>query len=210
MSDSIPSLRAVPVVSKNREAVMDDFDERRGQEDVLSELVALNTATLATEFKENADDARRTVCEALLNRERFEPRLVEDRLIHASMAKIVGRDIDFDPEIVDEAEVWERAVTKTIVRAWIEWSQGHPQFALLELPRLRDRQQAEERIGPQGGAVNLMTLYIWCGAVDALVHGERSEAARLWKRAIAVASSFGADASLLVQWTYAASFFPTN
>jgi hypothetical protein len=212
MSDSIPSLRAVPIVPKNREAAMDDFDERREQEDVLGELVALNTATLAIDFKESPHEARHLVEAALGSRARFEPRIVEDHLIAASMAKIVGQDIPFDPEAVREAEAeaWERKVTKTIVRAWIEWAKGRPEVALVELPLLRMRQHEEERIGVKSGAVNLMALYLWAGAVEALARGENVEATRLWKRALDVACSFGADASLLVQWTYAASFFPMN
>lgn len=211
MTDSVPSLRAIPVPVAFDEVIPEHFDERRQQAEVLNELEALNAASLATEHRENPDAARRLVTCALDARERLHPLFVEECAIPAAMAKIVGRDmIPFTDFPLTEGTGWECTVTRTIIRGWLAWAQGEPEIALIELPHLVARQHDEEHLDACTGAVNLMTLYIWCGAVEALARGEREKSARLWKRAMAVASSFGADASLLVQWTYAASFFPVN
>ena len=212
MPDSVPSLRAVPSVPRLDEVVMDSFDERRKQDELLIELDALNAASLATEHKEGSDEARRLVMQALRTRERVTPLDIEEQVIPVAMARIVGSPVasftDFPP--ATDATEWEHVVSRTVVRAWVAWVQGIPEVASSEIARLRARQQNEEHIDARSGAVNLMALYLWAGAVEALARGERPESFRLWKRAIEVVTSFGADASLLVQWTFAATFFPVH
>jgi hypothetical protein len=213
MPDSTPSMRAVPAVPSINEVVVEDFDERRKQDELLIELDALNAAAAAAEHKENAVGARNLVRQALTARSKLEPIVVEERVITAAMTKIVGADpepffIHF-PTNPDTNE-WERWVTRTIIRAWLAWTQGQPNITLKETATVRERQDSQQQLNIKTGAVNCMALYIWAGAIEHLARGDNAEAIKFWKRAMGIASSYGADASLLIQWTYAASFFPVN
>ena len=209
MTDSTPSIRAYPSTlpepaEEERELLT------RSADNILSEMRALNAAGRAVTQKSNMTEARDLVRIALADRS-MSMDTVEDRLTCAAMAKVIGAQSVFyavSPPPIDST--WENTVKQTVAHAWIALVEGDRSIALDLLPRLRARQYDEERVQGRRGGVNLMAMYFWMNAVEALARDDRSEAERLWKRALEVGSHFGTDSTTIVSWTYVATFFPTD
>ncbi len=62
---------------------------------------------------------------------------------------------------------------------------------------------------PDDEAVQAMAIRAWAGALVALLQHDRTEARRLWRRAMDIAGSFGVESQQAITWTYMATFFPT-
>jgi hypothetical protein len=186
-----------------------DFAPSVSADLLIAEMGALNDAAAAVEHQVAANDARKRVRHAYVAR--AEALSVEDRVILAGMAKIIGEDPgDFAVEPPSADESWERQVTETVAHAWIELSLGRTASAIDLIPRIRARQPDEQRVEGRSGAVNLMAMYFWMTAIEAMARGDRPTARRFWKRALDVGSNFGTDSHLMVSWTYVATFFPTD
>jgi hypothetical protein len=218
-TDSIPSLRALPAVLPSGELnaefddAIEDFDDRRTMGELIDEMDAVTAVRRVIERREDPEEARRLVSHAFMARRVLEPHVVEDYAIVCAMAKIVGEDVT--PFLVPAAsldeEVWTKYATRTVLNAWTLWASGKTREALDSVASFRVRQQNAGGPGHEKtrtGAINLMAVYFWAGAIEALTVENRTEALRLWRRALEVAVRHGTNSSLLIQWTYAASFFP--
>lgn len=211
MPDSTPSLRAYPPVRSFEVEVSEmDTPNARPADEILAEMRALNAAGQAVECKSTMTEARSIVANVFASRANTASN-IDGLLISAAMAKIIGEDVK--PFLVEmpRSGPWDRIVLETIAHAWTRCVAGHPEVAIELLPKLRARQHEEES-PPRGrpDAVNLMAMYYWMSAVEALANGNRVEAERLWRRALEVGAHFGTDSHLLVSWTFAATFFPTD
>ncbi len=211
--DSIPSLRALPAVPSTGAldcSSTDDFDERWTVEDIMSEMNALNAAGRAVRLQGDPEEAKQLVAGVLTTRAAVVPHLVEEYAIPCAMAKIVGADVTpfLVPAAPDEEEVWTTYTVRTVLNAWTLWAAGSIGDAKSSLLRFRDRQHREETVKTRKGGVNLMALYFWAGAIEALANEKRPEAMRLWNRALELSATHGTSSSTLIQWTFVASFFP--
>jgi len=192
------------------DSMVDEHDLEGDPELMLAEIKALQSAWRAIEHVSETDEARRIIAD-IFPRRCASPTTVEDNAVCASMAKIIGEDAaPFRVARSVSEEKWEQHVLQTIACAWFDWSQGNVETARDVIPKLRAAQQSAQQTGQRKGAINLMTLYMWASAIEALINGDRKESQRLWKRALDLGSHFGTDSHPVVSWTYAASFFPTN
>lgn len=201
-----PNHTAIPPQRVLNEMGEQDFEVTRDPEEVFLETEALNAAARLVDFDGNISEVIVLVRKAM--RRRSTATRPEDRMVDCAMARIVGDKVRVNAESIPlDANGWARYVTRSVVRAWIAWAAGDSSKALEELTRLKEAQHTKELVGERSGAVNLMTLYFWASAVEALAHGDPVASRKLWKRAMEVGSTFGTDSNLLVQWAYAGSFF---
>lgn len=175
-------------------------------EEALLEIDALNQAARVADLQGDPMEATNLVRKAKLRR--APSNRPEDRLIQCAMNRIVGDPLSEEDRSFVSGLTWEDSVTEGLIGSWICWALGERREALEGIRGIRNRQQNEEHVG--GGAVNLLSLYFWAGAIEALAQENVSLSKKLWKRAIEVASSFGTESSLLIQWAYAGSFFRSN
>ena len=180
----------------------------------LAEIDAVSAGIRVVDRREDAEEARRLVASVLEARRGLTPHVVEDYAIVCAMAKIVGEDVT--PFVVPAPhvteETWTRFATRAVLNAWTLWAAGKPEKALDSVADFYVRQQDVGGPGHErtrAGGVNLMTLYYWSKAIESLARGDRSEALRIWRRALEVAVRHGTNSSVLIQWTYVASFFPS-
>lgn len=184
-----------------------DLTHLRDPEELLLELDALNEASRVADHQGDPVQAEGLVREALLRR--TSSRRPEDHLVLCAMNLIVGNTPTLEPSpYVVESQGWVDDLTEGLIGCWICWALGEKQEAIEGLQAIRDRQQTEEH--GSSGAVNLLTLYFWTGALEALTRENVSQSKKMWRRAIEVASSHGTESSLLIQWAYAGTFFRSN
>lgn len=159
----------------------------------LLESRALSKALECVEGQEDCEQARELTREALSCSR--EPGLL-GLILRCAMTKVLG-----DLPIVEglpEAEPLIPAFVETS-RRWLIWVTGSP------LPEIPFSQ------GASWGAIQDLALTYWSKAVEALSIGaSRKEARRLFRRATDFSSSYGVPINQAIQWTYAASFFPTT
>lgn len=135
----------------------------------------------------------------------MEPTDATTSLVLASMAKILALDDlplgDFEPE----SGPADQQAFVLISKAWIAWSQGDLQTARSLLG------QVETHLSSiRGGAIHLIALSHWKCAIQQLLEGDRTEAWRLFRRAIDFGGQMGTETNPAIQWSYVASFFEHN
>lgn len=179
----------------------------RSAAEMIAETRALNEAGKAVESKQT-DAAIRLVRNLYASRRSCTS--VEDTITLAAMAKILGDSVEPHINPIPTEGPWDKIVLETVAHVWISCMAGRPEVARRLLPEIRAKQHEDEGIEGRKGAVNLMSMYYWTIAVEALANGDRKEAKRFWKRALEVGSHFGTDSHMIVSWTYVATFFPTH
>jgi hypothetical protein len=101
-----------------------------------------------------------------------------------------------------------QTITEWVAFAWIAWACG----------KADERLEAEiegflmappvEGPKPRGGYLHRMALQQCLSAVQALLTNDYVEAQRRFRRAIKFGTEYGTSSNPVIQWTYAASFFP--
>jgi tetratricopeptide (TPR) repeat protein len=104
---------------------------------------------------------------------------------------------------------WEGCCYETGIRAWLSLTEGDLEETKRLVQSIRDLQETNESCAGRSGAIHLLGLYLWLGALDHQAKGNLTEAKRLWDRAIKLSGSYGTESSVIIRWAYAATFFPT-
>jgi hypothetical protein len=171
---------------------MMDFKHDPALRRILAENAALFAALSFVEDGGDPANVRKKVADVLLDHEALD---LQSQTIHVAMTRIVGSKVEV-PSVRTESK---RHAFGVIARAWITWaSGGNTDEALQEL-------QSETISGK--GAINLMALQPWAEAVASLLSNDLPEARRLFRRATEIGSQLGTEANIVIQWTYAATFF---
>lgn len=170
------------------------------QDPALRRIVDENAAlSLALEFVEDGGDAnavRKSVTNVLLDHETPD---LSSQIIHVAMARII--DLYCSPPSI--APTTKPTDFEIIARAWLTWVyKGNTLEALRELQPITIGNNLVN-----GGAINFMVLQPWAFAVEALLLGALPDARRLFRRATDIGSQLGNEANVVIQWTYAATFF---
>lgn len=171
---------------------------------IAHELEALQAAQLVAEQDGDPAEAR-LLCRTYLCQ--LDPETIEDRVVEASIQKILGQQVSLIVCEPIQDTTWEAFVAETLAQAWISWAAGDDASALATVDRLRTTQKAKETFLDESGAVHLLTLSFWSEAVLLLVAGDRPDARRFFKRAIEMGAQFGTDSHPMISWAYASSFF---
>lgn len=177
---------------------------------IISEMKALNAAAACLEQKIPALDAMELV-RRVLEEKPVEP-TTECTVIRSAMTKILGIQSDAKvPPPVRNSE-WDTLTGDTIAYAWLSLINGNPKVALDVLPRLRAEQHDNQKISAKArkGSINLMSMYFWLTAVEALANGDKTSSRQYWLKAIDIGSHFGTESHLMVSWSYVATFFPSS
>jgi hypothetical protein len=183
----------------------EEFNVTQDPEEMLLELDALNAAANVVEGRTSANGVRDFI-RSVLNKRSTSPD-IENILVTSAMTRVAGLAVSPVSSMLQPTN-WAKRVAQTVAIAWIGWASGQVNTTETLLKKLRNEQRTEEYVQESSGAVNLMSLYFWAGAVEALAQEDLSTSKRLWKRSLEVGSTFGTSSSLLVQWSYTASFFP--
>lgn len=87
---------------------------------------------------------------------------------------------------------------------WMQWARGDSPVGMLA--------PDERRMHPTEvvhSALDVMALTAWVEAVENLQNGDLSTGRRYFRRATVLGGEYGTVSNPVIQWTYAASFFPT-
>jgi hypothetical protein len=172
----------------------------------MAEADALDAAIEAIESPAQGREAREIV-RAL---PRGDGATLPDLTMRRAIAWITGEPFDetVQGELGWDGNPWEAACYEACLLAWNAWADGEVDDAARRLQAMRRDQASQESADGRTGAIHLLSLYFWLGALDRLAHGDRDEAQRLWRRAMGVGSQYGTESVPLIRWTFAASFFP--
>lgn len=171
----------------------------------MAEADALDTALEAIENPARIREAR----EALKALPRGESGNLPEMIVRRAIAKLLGEPFhEGVPTLHWEGVSWEGACYEAGLLAWLSWADGEVDDAARRIQTVRDSQRSLEACDGRPGAIHLLSLYLWLGAIDRLAHGDREEAKRLWRRAMDVGSQYGTESHPAIRWTYAASFLP--
>ena len=158
---------------------------------VFVEMDALNRAlNLVDEGVGTAEEARkliRSACEGM-----GAPEDVSGFVVLTAMRHVLGLPQDPPPQAPIPIE---RHLSEAVALAWTGWIRGEP-VALERAKALLD-------VSEDLGAMEAMALRYW---VDAMEADKTDDGRRLWKRALEVSSSFGAESHPVLQWAYVATW----
>lgn len=102
-----------------------------------------------------------------------------------------------------EGGSWHQRAIAMACFSWIGWAvRGDQKSIEFALKQLRGEISSEK------SAIEAMTLDHWGTAIEHLVANRMGDARKSYQRAITLGSHYGATSNPVVQWTYAASFFP--
>ena len=161
---------------------------------VFVEMDALNRALLVIdEGVGTAEEARKLIRSAADSQP--SPEDVSGFAILTAMRHVLGLAQDPPPQAPIPIE---RHLSEAVALAWVGWIRGEP-VALERAKALLD-------VSEQLGAMEAMALRYW---VDAMEAERTDEGRRLWKRALEVSSSFGAESHPVLQWAYVATWLGT-
>jgi hypothetical protein len=174
---------------------------------VVAEAEALEDALQAITLPDRANAVR----ESLRALPRGDDTSLAEITMRRAMALITGEPFTPQPPkgIGWEDTSWETFCYKTCLLAWNAWADGQAEEASKLLQTMRDAQRSQESADGRLGAIHLLSLYLWLGALDRLAHSDRDESQKLWRRAMEVGSQYGTESAPLIRWTFAASFFPS-
>jgi hypothetical protein len=187
------------------------MDEQFGEGDpevkrIIAEMNALNTALQALDNPQEVPNALRLVRQ--VRETHLEPETFEGFVILVAMSKIVAAQAPTNPPRLLLGHPWTTHVFEQVGLAWVAWTAQRSPEALRCIYRLRDVQKERELGEDRSGAIQLLALYDWARAVEALANEMPTEAERFFKRATAIGASFGTESHPVVLWTMAASLFP--
>jgi len=164
---------------------------------VIAEGHALTSALAVLEDRASVDSARRA-CALYL--ERHDVDSVEGLAIDCALRRICGLPPPTytSIQLVEVPASFEDVLLQEGVIRWLEWA--GVEHSLIEGAARETR---------SASALNRMALAQWLEAVDRLRRGDEAEARRFFRRAVTLGGAYGTPSNPLIQWTYAASFFPS-
>ncbi len=169
---------------------MDEVDK------VIAEGRALTRSLAVIEAGASIDEARLSCLTYL---EQHTADNVENIAIDCALRKICGLTPttyrDTHPVVLTSGE--EVLLHEGVIR-WLEWATGVRPSLLV----------VEPRVTLTTSVMNRMALTQWIEGVDHLRRGNESEARRYFRRAVTFGGIYGTPSNPMIQWTYAASFFP--
>lgn len=165
--------------------------------EALASHTVLNTALDSLEDPRQREKALRLVRESY-NRIALRPS-PSDQLIRGAQAKILGKPLSDIKLTDDKAKGADARVFEAFAQAWLAWAAGRDPTAYLS-PKTKEG-------GEYGGAIHLMALEPWGGAIRELHEGSIDEARRLFRRSMELGGQCGTETNDAIQWTYAATFF---
>lgn len=166
---------------------------------VIAEGHALTRALAVVEAGASADEARR-FCSKYLEHHTADS--VENVVIDCALRRICGllQTTYNDPHIFKPSSSLEDFLLEEGAIRWVDWACG------VSLPfevALSSSLRSES-------ALNRMALTQWIEAVVQLQRGSSTEGRRYFRRAMTLGATYGTVSNPVIQWTYAASFFPTG
>jgi hypothetical protein len=163
-------------------------------ESILLESQALSEVLRCVEGNCATESAKKLTKEVLSSWVDNDEGLLE-LVLQCAMSKVVGNSL---PTIEEFPKRFPRALPFVETsREWLSWVTG---TSIPEAPLFQE---------DSSGAIQNLALTYWSGAVESLLR-EDSQAQRLFRRATEFSSSYGVFFNQAIQWTYAASFFPTT
>lgn len=173
---------------------------------VIAEGRALSLALNVIEGDTDADEARRATQRVY---DRCDPDSLSDWVQAFAACRILGlkfrglvaallttEDLIEDPQ--------ERDLFEATAYAWIIWASKTPDNS----GYLHRLQAARESFQEREGLLHQLALGYWAGAVEQLFLGDDGEARRLFRRTADVGGQLGTETNPVIQWTFAATFFP--
>jgi hypothetical protein len=164
---------------------------------VMAEGRALTRSLAVIETGASIADARLSCLVCL---EQHVANSVETIAIDCALRKICGlASTTYKDAHLSEAptSLEEFLLHEGVVR-WLEWATNEPSTLML--------------VEPQGtrsvSVLDRMALTQWIEGVEHLRRGNETEAQRYFRRAVTLGRSYGTPSNPVIQWTYAASFFP--
>jgi hypothetical protein len=165
---------------------------------VIAEAHALTRALAVIEARAPIEDARRA-CALYLERHDIDS--VEALAIDCSLRRICGLSPPAytATQFLEVPSNLEEVLLQEGVLRWLTWAGS-------ALPIV-----GTHTIEPHSASVlNRMALTPWIEAVDQLRRGHEDDARRLFRRAVTFGGHYGTPSNPVIQWTYAASFFPAS
>lgn len=138
----------------------------------------------------------RAFCTSYL--QRHEARTVEDVVIDGALRRICGlRRREYDPAPFETSDTLADLIFQEGAVRWMQWACD------VDLPVLTEL--SEE---PRRSELNRMALTHWFEGIEQLSRGNTTEGRRYFRRAATLGGLYGTPSNPVIQWTYAASFFP--
>lgn len=163
---------------------------------IIAEGRALTRSLAVIEAGASIDEARRE-CSLFLARHAADS--LENIVIDCALRRICGlRRATYSRPQHETHESHEDLLFREGVIRWIEWVSGEP------LPLGPDRSLGTRSVS----TFNRMALTQWLEGVDHLRRGNATEGRRYFRRATTLGGLYGTRSNPVIQWTYAASFFP--
>ena len=166
---------------------------------LIAEGRALTSALAVVEADGLVDEAQRE-CAAYL--EELHVHDLESEIIACALRGICGLPLPSHTilQVLVSTNLTEDVLFHEGVARWLEWASGAPVSVRFFEP---------DDMG-SGSTFNRMALTQWLEAVDHLRRGSAVEARRFFRRASTLGSLYGTVSNPVIQWTYAASFFPAT
>jgi hypothetical protein len=160
---------------------------------ILLESQALSEVLRCVEEKSATESAKELTSQALsVSVEGLD---LLELVLQCAMSKVVGESL---PTIEEFPEKFpQSSLFVETSRKWLSWVTG---TSIPEAPPFQE---------DSNGAIQNLALTYWSNAVESLLK-RSSQAQCLFRRATEFSSSYGVSFNQVIQWTYAASFFPTT
>lgn len=129
---------------------------------------------------------------------------VQDHVVKCAMSRILGEA----PQALNLTARVKDANTRMFVSVAQDWIDWVAKDSVEKNPPSRRPSEVLRKETLHGGALEELALDFWYRAVRFLQE-DLPEARRFFERASEVGSSYGIGINYSIQWTYAASFFPT-
>jgi hypothetical protein len=165
-------------------------------DNIIAEGHALTRALAVTEAGGSIEEARRA-CMAYLENHHVDS--VEALVIDCALRRICALPLvaHTSTQLPEIASSLEGVLLHEGIIRWLDWvDSAHLDVGV---------NTGESRTT---SVLNRMALTQWLAAVDHLSRGGHDEARRLFRRAVTLGGHYGTPSNPIIQWTYAASFFP--
>lgn len=164
---------------------------------VIAEGRALTRSLDVIEAGASAREARRCCAEYLTLH--HEPDNLENVVIDGALRKICGLEgTTYDTAEFEIPQTLEGRLLQDGIVRWMQWACD---VSIHLTPSTSTHRVSE---------LDRMALSPWLEGIEQLHTGNTSEARRFFRRAVTLGGSYGTRSNPVIQWTYAASFFPTS
>lgn len=169
---------------------------------------ALQSALSVVEGQGNPAEAKEFT--KAYQQEYKQPKTPEGYAIAMAIRRVCGQPVKLDSpgDFANPPEgSWMDRATGMACISWTHWAleNGNTEAGLYTIKQLRSDIEASV------GVIEGMVLQCWADAIEALYREEPvSESRKLYQRATILGSQYGTKSNPVIQWTYAATFFPKS